>query len=305
MTARYSAGNLRDEEGNTCTFQLFSFVRDRLMRSSRTGGARTMILKTTDGSEKTQKQPGTPERYTSYHSDKTFSILDSGSGWARRRINENSPFSFEFNGKYYTMEPQHSEPIKKWYVISHGLMYKYLMPWSGGEGEREALGEFIGDTFDEFIDTFVIEGKTVRWILEHQKEWKFKMTAKHFEEILTGFSFTFIYRNTPCRIAGGKGERHFSALHGVRFDPSGYAPNTPGAPHWFDESQRLGAFSCQPEDAPDRVWISSGPFRTDAELLDTVVVTYATPRGVVRKTLREIFDTEYDDGEVFCGMFEG
>jgi len=67
-------------------------------------------------------------RYTSYHSDKTFSRLS----WARQRIKEGSPFSFECNGMYYTVE--HPPPkVKKWEVLIHGPMYEYLMPWSGGE----------------------------------------------------------------------------------------------------------------------------------------------------------------------------
>jgi len=191
-------------------------------------------------------------------------------------------------------------------------MYKYLMPWSGGEGPRKTLAEFDGEKFDEFIETFEIEGKTVRWILEHQKEWKYNLTAEHFEKVLTGFSFFFIYRGIPCQIYYSGTDypqptdgRYISLLHGVRFDPSQYAPTIPGAKHWFDVSWNLDVFDTYqppvgcgcPVPREGAVRIAVGPFKTDGALLDTIRLN--------DKTLREIFDTEYDDGVVFCGMFEG
>jgi hypothetical protein len=190
-------------------------------------------------------------------------------------------------------------------------MYKHLMPWSGGEDNREVLAEFDRDKFEEFIDTFEIEGKTVKWILEHQKGWKYKFSAKHLEETLTGFSFWFVYRKMPCGIyyvgATRDGQditpdifgnyrkgRYLVMYPSISFDVTQYGPLVPGAEHWFDAQGRFPSFDSVPQIID---MIECGPFQTDGELLDTVRLN--------KKTLREIFDTEYDDGAVCCGMFDG
>jgi len=57
-----------------------------------------------------------------------------------------------------------------------------------------------GVDFETFIKTYEIEGKTLEWILDHQKAWKYKLTAEHLESILNKhcFSFAFVYRKTPA-----------------------------------------------------------------------------------------------------------
>ncbi|WML67922.1 MAG: hypothetical protein METHP_01490 [Methanoregula sp. SKADARSKE-2] len=240
---------------------------------------------------------GPPVRYTSYHSDKTFSILDR----ALQNVKNKDGVKFEYNGLEYLVTSRSFDKDDKWKLCCLGPMYEYLMPWSEGDYEKPVVVEFDRDTFEEFIETFEIEGKTVKWILEHQKSWKYKFSAKHFEEILTGFSFWFVYRKMPCGIyyAGGERDtthragRYISMYPSISFDVTQYAPLVPLAKHWYDVQGRF-----PPDGEPQTVEaIESGPFQTVGELLDTVQLNY--------KTLREIFDTEYDDGAVCCGMFDG
>ena len=251
-----------------------------------------------------------PVRYTSYHSDKTFSILSL----AKQRIKEKWALGFEYNGIQYTVRSTKSDAPDTGKLVCLGPMYEYITPWCEGEYQKPVLATFNTENFDEFIETFEIEGKTVKWVLEHQKEWKYKLTAEHFEKILTGFSFWFIYRQMPCGIhyvgAIRDGQditaeifgnylrgRYLVMYRGGNFDPRQYAPTIPGAEHWFDAQYRLGIFS-SPKGITNTVEkIESGPFKTVGELLDTVRLN--------SKTLREIFDTEYDDGAVCCGMFDG
>lgn len=253
-----------------------------------------------------------PVRYTSYHSDKTFSILEDARGWISRGV----ATGFEYNGLQYGFDypPQDTtKPIVGWRLISRP-MDKFQSPDDSGVVEKPTLrAEFDGNKFEEFIETFEIEGKTVKWILEHQKSWKYKLSAKHFEEILTGFSFWFIYRKMPCGIhyvgATRDGQditqeifgnyrrgRYLSMYPSISFDVTQYAPLVPGAMHWYDVQGRF-----PPSDGDGELQIvesiEHGPFETVGELLDTVRLNY--------KTLREIFDTEYDDGAVCCGMFDG
>jgi len=243
-----------------------------------------------------------PVRYTSYHSEKTFSILDR----ALENVKNKGGVKFEYNGLEYLVRSRSFDMDDKWKLSCLGPMYEYLMPWSEGDYEKPVLTEFDRDQFDEFTEKFEIEGKTVRWILEHQKEWRYKLTAEHFEKVLMGFSFWFVYRQMPCGIyhSGVDGRpphptdgRYICMWPSVQYDVTQYAPVVPGAEHWFDAHGSLGIFSW-PTGVPKTVEIiGSGPFKTDGALLDTVLIN--------GKRLREIFDTEYDDGEVFCGMFDG
>jgi hypothetical protein len=178
-----------------------------------------------------------PQRYTSYHSDTTFSILDK----VRRYIPLNLSNSFEYNGlKYHLGYP--TQPFKSsglWELTSRP-MDRYLT--TGGTAPSEPSkrqAEFEGAKFDEFIETFEIEGKTVKWVLEHQKEWKYLFSAAHLERVLTGFSFWFIYRQVPCYVThadmmrrkNAPRGRYLRVYPGVRFDVTPYAPITPGAKH--------------------------------------------------------------------------
>jgi len=220
---------------------------------------------------------------------------------AGKRVRKSLPVEFEYCGAIYLIKKVNTdEKAGKWELLTLGAAFEYLSPtYDRNPDDARTITEFDGDKYEDFISTFRLGGKTIQWILDHQRVWRYRLTAEHFENVLTGFSFTFFYRMTPCRISGGQGERCFSVIHGVQFDPSQYAPKNPEAGHWFAASWDLGIFS------PSRVWVSSGPFRTDSELLDTVRFNYEVNGEVIRKTLRELFDTEYDDGEVFCGMFEG
>jgi hypothetical protein len=236
-------------------------------------------------------------RYTSYHSDKTFSILVR----AVQAVKNKEGFEFENSGLQYSVRSRSYNLDEKWVLICVGQMYEYLMPWAGATGEVEVLAELDRENFEKFIETFEIEGKTVRWILEHQKEWKYKLTANHLEKILTGFSFWFVYRKMPGAIySGGRiprtvDGRYILLLPAIRFDVTSYAPTVPGAEHWLKAGERQDIF--MRHESSDCVDVEIGPFKTDGELLDSVKFN--------GKTLREIFDTEYDDGEIFCGEFEG
>jgi hypothetical protein len=76
---------------------------------------------------------------------------------------------------------------------------------------------------------------------------------------------------------------------GVRYDVTEYAPLMPGAGYWYDH------FALVENAKTPILWL--GPYATIGELLDKT--------GFDGKTLREIFDTEYDDGAVCCGTFDG
>ena len=233
-----------------------------------------------------------PARYTSYHSDKTFSRLS----WARHEIQNKSGFLFEYNGLQYSVGSRSFDMDDKWKLSCLGPMYEYLMPWGKGDYEEPVLTEFDWDKFDEFIETFEIEGKTVRWILEHQKEWRYKLTAEHFEKVLMGFSFNFLYRGILCNIVHSRslGRDAVQGIHlrvasGVLYDVTQYAPTVPGGDYWY---RHIGLV----ENAKTPIlWM--GPYVTVGELLDKT--------GFDSKTLREIFDTDYDDGAVCCGDFDG
>ena len=239
------------------------------------------------------------ERYTSYHSDDTYSVFDRVWGSIKRK----SGFSFEYNGLSYSVHFSPSE--KKWTLYSNGPMNEYLMPWS--PGRTGTLTEFSDDAADEFIGTFEIEGKTVEWIINHQKEWKYKFSAEHLERVLTGFSFCFVYRKMPCAIfSSGQNPEDPFAFDGryvfirtdFSFDPTQYAPSRRGEKHWYraGEDLRIWDFGMPDETKNVRI-IKIGPFKTDGELLDMVRLN--------GKTLRELFDTEYDDRDVLCGEFDG
>lgn len=231
-----------------------------------------------------------PVRYTSYHSDKTYSILEE----VRRSVKAGWGFVFEYNGLHYVVNSRSFDADDKWRLYCLGLMYEYLMPWSEGDYEKPVVAEFDGDKFEEFIETFEIEGKTVKWILEHQKSWKYKLSAKHLEEVMTGFSFWFIYRGVPCTIV----QKCFTIWPANRFDVTRYAPMVPGAEHWYyDVALKQDIFSLQDGETTAVGTIDCGLFKTNGELLDTVRLN--------GKTLREIFDTEYDDGAVCSAAFDG
>jgi hypothetical protein len=76
---------------------------------------------------------------------------------------------------------------------------------------------------------------------------------------------------------------------GVRYDVTQYAPLVPGADYWYDQ------FDLVENAKTPLLWM--GPYATVGELLDKT--------GFDGKPLREIFDTEYDDGAVCCGVFDG
>ena len=234
-----------------------------------------------------------PVRYTSYQSDKTFSILTL----AKQQIKNNTSFSFEYNGLKYHFSIILRNKLKTnelWH-LSSSRKSMFMVPYSNETATL--LTEFNGDNFDEFIETFEIEGKTVKWVLEHQKEWKYKLTAEHFEKVLTGFSFEFVYRGVLCNITyedaipakNPRPGKYLRIESGVLHDVTQYAPTTPGAEHWFTH-HGLVANAKTPV-----IWM--GPFETIGILLDKT--------GFDGKSLREIFDTEYDDGAVCCGVFDG
>lgn len=254
----------------------------------------------------TPKEPTEPiERYTSYHTGGPFSILDRVRGLVYRatKTEEDWGFLFEYNGISYS--------VRKGELLTTGLIRKYNTPSCDGEGFGEGCGykvitEFDGDKFDEFIQTFKIEGKTVEWILDHQREWKYKMSAEHFEKIVRGFSFWFLYRNIPGGLVFYQttDKQHNSLNYPlgvylylyppVSFDVTKYAPATPGATPWWE----IFNFS-----AGENIVTMIGPFETVGKLLDSVRLGN---KKLEKKTLREIFDTEYDDGDgVFCGTFDG
>lgn len=189
------------------------------------------------------------------------------------------------------------------------------MPW--GPGIEGKITEFSDDAIDEFITTFEIEGKTVEWIIMNQREWKYKLSAKHLEQILTGFSFKFVYHKIPCFIYTPvkssdeplKG-RYISIRMDQQFDPTHYAPSRAGEKLWSDAFFERNLWNNRSWLGTDDIrhverivpsdhvrYLDIGPFNSIGELLDTVQLN--------DRTLREIFDTEYDDGAVLCGQFDG
>ncbi len=251
----------------------------------------------------TQNPPEAAERYTSYHSDNVYSIFDKVWGQIKRK----KSFDFEYNGIPYSVGFNPAE--KKWTLFSHEPMHEYLMPW--WPGKAGTVTEFSDDAVDEFITAFEIEGKTVEWILNHQKEWKYKFSAAHLEKVLTGFSFVFVYRKTPCKIyrSGHRSGpdpkdpfvydgRYFCIWMDNLFDPTRYAPSRRGEKHWSMAGFELGIWDFAVSNDPANIrYTEIGPFKTDGELLDTIRLN--------DKTLRELFDTEYDDRDVLCGEFDG
>jgi len=103
-------------------------------------------------------------------------------------------------------------------------------------------------------------------------------------DLLCGWSDEY---HTPC------GSISLDAPY-ISFDVTHYAPLVPGAMHWFDVQGRFPPSDGEPQTVES---IEHGPFETVGELLDAVRLNY--------KTLREIFDTEYDDGAVCWEMFDG
>ena len=239
-----------------------------------------------------------PERYTSYHPNKTYSLLEK----ARRRIKDQScGCVFEYNGMRYSFFKQASTPNNDWRLVGN-QMSKYVETDGITEPGQEhilTITEFNGDDFESFVETFEIEGKTVKWILEHQRTWKYKLTAEYFERVLTGYSFCFVYRGTPCHIYTSKeyanprptDGRYLRILAGIQYDVARYAPLSPNAEHWITDMP--GYYDT--ELTPNNIII--GPFQTVGGLLDTIQFG--------GKTLREIFDDEYNDGDVLCGIFDG
>ena len=269
-------------------------------------------------------------RYTSYYSDVTFSILDRVLGDVSRKWG----FSFKHNGLKYSVGSRIFQADVKcggyiddgWGLFCIGPVHEYVMPWSEGDFGKPLLTSFDRGDFEKIIDIFEIEGKTVRWILEHQKEWKYKLPASHLEKILPGWGFEFVYRGIVCfmfyrshegRVPLKERDRGFflEVSVGFQFDVSQCAPCVPGAEHWFDVVFRESEYpdckncvnackierkqECNNEPCPvcpiSYMWL--GPYLTVGKLLDGV--------NFGGKTLREIFDTEYDDGKVLCGMFTG
>jgi len=255
-----------------------------------------------------ENKPEAAERYTSYHSDDTYSLFDEVRGRIKRKWN----FHFEYNGIPYSAE--YNPADNKWTLHSHEPKFAYLMPWR--ESNAGTVAEFSNDAADEFISTFEIEGKTVGWILDNQRWWKYRFSAKHLEEVLTGFSFWFVYRKTPCGIfhKGNPGEpgfgRYISIAMDQQFDPTHYAPSRAGEKLWSDAFFERNLWNNRSWLGTDDIrhverivpsdhvrYLDIGPFNTIGELLDTVQLN--------NRTLREIFDTEYDDGAVLCGQFDG
>jgi hypothetical protein len=237
----------------------------------------------------------TPRRYTSYHSDKTFSILEDVRGFISRGLGN----SFEYNGLQYWFGRLYLDQFKTgnlWRLKSN-RMKMFLTTDADPDDQKSTLNAtFDGDKFDAFIETFEIEGKTVRWVLEHQKCWKYIFSSEHFEKVLTGYGFEFVYRGVLCNVTSAgmmpirnAPGRYLRIASGVLYDVTQYAPVVPGAEYWYN---RIGEVD---NAKTPIIWM--GPFVTDGELLDKT--------GFNGKTLREIFDTEYDDGEVCCGMFTG
>jgi len=238
------------------------------------------------------------EHYTSYHSEDTYSLFDETWG----RIKRKGRFDFEYNGKSYSCSYNSSK--KKWMLFFEYLMPEYLTPDWGGEG-RNKITEFTDDATDVFITTFEIEGKTVEWILNHQREWKYKLSAEHIERVLHGYSFEFVYRKIPCMVYYYGGHRSGSDPEGwyiyirmdMQFDPTHYAPERRGEKRWSRAFYEQGLVNYDiPPDIPNVKYITFGPFKTVGELLDTVRLN--------DKTLRVLFDTEYDDRNVLCGDFD-
>jgi hypothetical protein len=124
----------------------------------------------------------------------------------------------------------------------------------------------------------------------------YKLTAEHLESILNDhcFGFAFVYRKTPCYIGewgrapnGIDREYYMTISFSEQYDVTPYAPSTPGAEHWTHDFLRITNNS--------KASITLGPYASMGELIDRI--------RFGEKTLRELFDTEYDDATTLCGCF--
>lgn len=227
-------------------------------------------------------------RYTSYRSDKTFSIL----GHALRALGK-VQVDFECNGLLYSICRDR---------IVFTPMSQYLMPYQ--INKPTCLTQFnpeiltdIKQTF-EFISTYEIEGKTILWLLEHQKEWKYNLSASHFEKY-RGDNFWFVYQKLPVVISGFT----VTLYPTVTFDVTHYHLSYEAArlteppvywditPYWQDILYEV----CVHPKEKRPPTIRMGPFKNVSELLDVVQLN--------DKTIRTIFDTEYDDGSNLIGCY--
>jgi hypothetical protein len=228
-------------------------------------------------------------RYTSYRSDKTFSILDH-----TLRALGKGQVDFEYNGILYSICRDR---------IVFTSMSKYLMPYR--ISKPTCLTQFnpeiltdIKQAF-EFINTYEIEGKTILWLLEHQKEWKYNLSASHFEKY-RGDNFWFVYQKLPAVISGFT----ITLYPAVTFDVTHYRLSYEAArltephlywditPYWQDI---LYEVCVHPKGKRTASPIQIGPFKNVSELLDIVQLN--------DKTIRTIFDTEYDDGPNLIGCY--
>ena len=167
----------------------------------------------------------------------------------------------------YSFFKQASTPNNDWRLVGN-QMSKYIEPDGVTEPGQEqvlTITEFNSDDFESFIETFEIEGKTIKWILEHQREWKYLCPSAHLEKHRYE-QFCFTYK-------GKKYMFYYSGNDGI-----------PG---------RSIGFCIDAIDA----MISVGPLETWAELPHKMYID--------GKSLAELFDTEYDDGPILKAHYNG
>jgi len=133
-----------------------------------------------------------------------------------------------------------------------------------GMQRHKRLSTFKKKVFDEFINEFTLDGTIVKEALKHQKGWKELCNAEILVSELRGMEYCGIYKGTKFGI---------------------------------DENGDYIYFNYDPEKAPpNALRIAFGPIENTMELLEKVIID--------DKTFKEIYDTEYDDGEVLKGYYD-
>jgi hypothetical protein len=169
---------------------------------------------------------------------------------------------------YYFEHNGYEYAIEKKYshLATRGPMEKYHINYAiHGIKKYEYLLTFKKKVFDEFINEFTLDGTIVKEALKYQKGWKELCDANLLVGELGGMEYCGTYKGTEFGI---------------------------------DENGDYIYFNYLPEKAPpNALRIAFGPIDNKTELLEKVIID--------GKTFKEIYDTEYDDGEVLKGYYGG
>ncbi len=151
-------------------------------------------------------------------------------------------------------------------MASRGPMEKYRINYSNhyiNNSLYMPMTTINPERFGEFISAYTLDGTPLKTALENQKKWKYLCNARIVTSELYGEEYHGIYKEMP-------------------FD--------------IDEDGDFIYFNCENEFAkplPNTPEFGFGPIDDSYELFEKVFIN--------GKSFREIFDTEYDDGETLRG----